>query len=141
MKFKNERQKLIKELIQNNKVKTQTELVAALQSDGFEVTQATVSRDIKEMGLVRDNLGYKSSEEKALEEVFQWVKSLNSSGNIVIVLSEAGSAQTIALAIDKANIDGVIGSVAGDDTIFLATQESKTKKVFNKLNDLKERTA
>lgn len=139
MKSKEERQNLIKELVESNKVKTQTGLVKSLQKKGFKVTQATVSRDIKEMGLVRDSFGYKSAEEKQLEDVFRWVKEIKLSGNLAIILTNPGAAQTVALSIDKADIEGIIGSVAGDDTIFLALEQPEAKKIIKQLESLKER--
>lgn len=140
MKDKSERQKLIKKLIEQENVKTQEELVNQLKEKGYNVTQATVSRDVNEMGLVRDETGYKSAEEKALEDVFHWVNDVKKTGsNLIVVLTEPGTAQTVALAVDKAKINGIIGSVAGDDTIFLAVDEERSDKVMGLLEGLKER--
>lgn len=140
MKNKTGRQEIIKYLIEIGKVKTQEQLVNALKKKGFDVTQATVSRDVKEMGLVRDSSGYKSAEEKALEDVFRWVKEIKQTDNLIVVLTGPGTAQTVALALDRANIKGVIGSIAGDDTIFLAIEVERADKIMGLLMNLKDRT-
>jgi transcriptional regulator of arginine metabolism len=140
MSDKAERHELIKKLIEEENVKTQEELVKRLKENGFKVTQATVSRDVNEIGLVRDDSGYKSAEEKALEDVFRWVNDIKKTGsNLIVTLTEPGTAQTVALAIDKANINGIIGSVAGDDTIFLAVEEDRAQNIMGLLENLKDR--
>lgn len=129
--MKAKRQSKILELIKNQSVETQSELLELLRSDGFNVTQATVSRDIKEMRLIKvlDGDGsYKyacesisSGEESSHLYLFQTsVLSIEYSHNLVVIKTDAGMAQAVCAALDSTKRAGVLGSIAGDDTIFVA---------------------
>ena len=74
-----------------------------------------------------------------MEEVFRWVKDIKLTGNIIVVLTAPGTAQTVALALDGVKIMGVVGSIAGDDTIFLAIEENRADKIMGLLKNLKSR--
>ena len=126
------RQAAIKEIITANIIETQTELTTALQKAGFNVTQATVSRDIKEMMLVKvpDNLGnyrysFPAEHEKILtpdrvEYTFRSsITSITSSENIIVIHTLPGTAQAVGYALDCLNWPQVLGTVGGDDTIFV----------------------
>lgn len=119
-------------------VRTQDELAEALRSEGIDVTQATVSRDIKEMMLVKVPTGdgsyrYAFPAEHnitvsvaRLEKTFQdSVLSVNSSGNIIVLRTLPGTAQAVAYVLDNIRWPEIIGSVAGDDTIFLVVKPEK----------------
>ena len=119
-------------------IRTQDELAQALRSEGIDVTQATVSRDIKEMMLVKVPTGdgghryaYPSDHNVTvslarLEKTFQdSVLSVNSSGNIVVLKTLPGTAQAVAYVLDNVRWPEIIGTVAGDDTIFLVVKPEK----------------
>ena len=116
---------------------TQQEIVAALVAEGHEVTQATVSRDLQEIGAVKVRAG-RSLEYRLPDEVPRTTGSelmarnlrrtlqdfaidIRPASNLVIVVTAPGHASAVARAIDIAGIDEVVGTVAGDDTIFVAT--------------------
>lgn len=120
----------IKEIIENQIIQTQEDLAESLKDKGIEVTQATVSRDIKELMLIKVPTGdggyrYAFPPEKSvvfnharLERAFQdAVLSVDSSLNLIIFRTLPGMAQAVAYAIDSAKWPEVLGTVAGDDTI------------------------
>ncbi|MBQ1302200.1 MAG: arginine repressor [Firmicutes bacterium] len=126
------RQAKILELISANDIETQDELAKMLVLNGFKVTQATVSRDIKELKLVKV-LGpegkYKYatgqatdplSSERYMNLIRDMVLSAASAENLVVVKTMSGCAAACAEAIDSLELDGVVGTIAGDNTIFLA---------------------
>lgn len=126
----------IREIIQNQVIETQEELAEALLREGIEVTQATISRDIKEMMLIKvpdDNGRYRyavSPEEAALlaksryAPLFQGaVTNINYSGNLLVIQTMPGAAQAVAFVLDNTVIDAVIGTIAGDDTILVVLAE------------------
>jgi len=140
-KTKENRHNLIRDYIKGSKVRSQEELVSHLQKKGFAVTQATVSRDIAELGLVKSGAGfYALAEDEELNNIFQsLVKTVKYSGNIVVINTMPAAAQTVARYIDKAAVSGIMGSVAGDDTIFVLIAESVSNKaIVKKFQELKE---
>jgi transcriptional regulator of arginine metabolism len=130
--MKNKRQNKILEIISGNDIETQEELVQALLDQGVKVTQATISRDIRELKLVKIQSGsgsYKYSVAKKPEQkdidimmrIFgDTVVSVDHAGNLVIVKTLSGSANAAAEVVDSLNMDGILGSIAGDNTIFIA---------------------
>ena len=119
---------LIRELVRGGQIKKQDELVDLLRKQGEEVTQATVSRDIAEMKLQKDaETGCYVLPEDAF--VRRMVKELVSevvpAQNLVVVMSSSGAAQGVAAALDGADIEGIIGSIAGDDTIMLVVADNE----------------
>jgi len=148
--MKARRQKKIQELITNEMIKTQDELALRLTQEGFRVTQATISRDIKEMGLVKipgikdeyryaipsdqPSFGYQDRLKRMVKEV---VLTFDSSENIVVVKTMPGNAQALALLLDNAGWPEVIGTVAGDDTIFLLVKPKKlVKDVLHRFSEM-----
>jgi transcriptional regulator of arginine metabolism len=135
--MKSRRHFAIREIISNERISTQEELCEMLRRKGYDITQATVSRDIKELNLIKipDQIGYRyalpdthnpRSSHLRMKRVFQdSVVSSDFSGNIVVVKTLPGAAQSIASLIDSLDNPKILGSVAGDDTIFLVvrTQE------------------
>lgn len=141
------RQSKIFELIKNNSIETQSELLEMLQREGYNVTQATVSRDIKEMRLIKvlDSDGsYKYASEKVLaadEESNAYlfstaVTSVEYSHILVVIKTRSGMAQAVCAALDSTHRAGVMGSIAGDDTIFVATRTDSAAAVL--VSDLKK---
>lgn len=147
--MKKGRHSKIIELIQDNEISTQDELLLALRSSGYNVTQATVSRDIKELQLVKILSGsgkycYAVSSVKqvdvksSLEPLFSTsVLSVDFAQNLVVIKTVAGMAQAVCTSIDAAEFDEVVGSIAGDDTIFLAVKSyEKAVSVASRLKVL-----
>jgi transcriptional regulator of arginine metabolism len=131
---KRERQRLIASVVGRRRVGSQHELQGALRSAGCEVTQATISRDIRELGLekTRDVLGRpryllpergsRTDPRESLRAVLeQFGRSAVQAQNIVVVQSELGSAPAIARALDRIEHAKVIGTLAGDDTCLVIT--------------------
>lgn len=125
------RQNKIIELINNYEIDTQEKLVTMLRECGYEVTQATISRDIKELQLVKTLTSsgkYKytihKSQDLPVSERFvkifrETITSVNASGNIVVVKTLSGCANAAGEAIDTSNFEHIIGSLAGDNTLLL----------------------
>jgi transcriptional regulator of arginine metabolism len=130
-----ERQGAILRLVSDQKLATQSELAAALRDAGFDAVQTTVSRDIAQLGLVkvRDEEGRLvyalpgAADLNRLNELAsalrRWATDVVSSGSLAIVKTPPGYAQGLALALDAAALADVVGTVAGDDTIFVAARE------------------
>ncbi len=127
------RQLKILDIISKHDIDTQEELVAKLKSEEFNITQATISRDIKDMGIIKtlasDGRHYKyavqrtkdaNASDKYLNMFKNTVLSIRSSHNLVVLKTEVGSAGPAAELIDKLNYDEVLGVIAGDNTIFVA---------------------
>ncbi len=145
--MKTNRQAKILELIKNNSVETQSELLDLLKSDGYNVTQATVSRDIKEMRLIKVLNGdgsYKyacenvsSAEDASHLYLFQTsVTGIENAHNIVVIKTGSGMAQAVCAALDSTIRAGVMGSIAGDDTIFVVLRTDAA--ATNLVSDLKK---
>jgi transcriptional regulator of arginine metabolism len=114
---KEDRQRAILDLVRGRPVQTQQELARALAERGFKATQATVSRDIQELGLVRTGAGYRASE--PLSVISELVLSVTQVEFMVVVRTPPGTANVVARAIDESDMEGVAGTVAGDDTIIV----------------------
>ncbi|MFP4200243.1 MAG: arginine repressor [Bacillota bacterium] len=136
--MKTRRQMRILGIINERPIKTQQELVEALRDDGMDVTQATVSRDIKELGLVKvpaEDGGYQyreSSQFSRSEINRQLVRTLetsvvgmDSSGTILVVNTLPATAQTVAEAIDALNWNDVIGTLAGERIVFVVVKPAE----------------
>ncbi|HHV16097.1 MAG TPA: arginine repressor [Gelria sp.] len=128
------------DIISSQRVSTQEELCEILKNIGYDVTQATVSRDIKELQLIKisDNEGYyyalpdnspiQNSRERMHRLFKDSVISIDYSENIVVIKTLPGAAQSIALLIDTAELENVLGTVAGDDTIMVVVKPLKAVK-------------
>lgn len=126
----------ILEIIMNRDIETQEELTQALKKSNMNVTQATVSRDIKELRLIKQmsrtgRYKYASlaSQDAMLTDRLvrlfkESIVSLDHAGNIVVLRTIPAAAQAAASAIDAANFDEVVGTIAGDDTIFVVVREA-----------------
>lgn len=143
------RQNKILELISIHEVDTQENLAALLKDSGYNVTQATVSRDIKELQLVKvlSSTGkYKYASNKSADmpvsdrftKIFrETITGIDSSGNIVVVKTLSGCANAAAEAIDNCGIPHLVGSIAGDNTIFLLVDsESNVEETKNKFQEM-----
>lgn len=123
-----ERLSAIRQIVRNTKVRTQAELGQLVAEAGFECTQATISRDIADLGLEKRarTKCYALPEEAQFE---RFVVSVASAANMIVIKTLEGTAQALAAVIDNADMAGVLGSVAGDDTIMMvaATPEIATE--------------
>lgn len=130
---KNERQESILRLIRSKDISTQEELVSELIDQGLLITQATVSRDIKDLGIIKVTSASGSSKYSVLDRtgdaapgrllyVFsQSLISCQCAMHLVVIKTLPGMAQAAASALDSIHLQGIIGSIAGDDTVFVAT--------------------
>lgn len=130
MKKRQARQEVIRRLVRENAVRTQRTLVELLRAEGFECTQATVSRDITEMGLKKLPEGvYVLAEDLHLQRmVSDLVVNVRSTGNLVLIKAQAGTAPGVAAALDNAELDGILGSVSGDDTILVVVEDGRAAR-------------
>ena len=146
--LKRARQQAIADVVRDRRLRTQRELVAALKDKGFSVTQATVSRDITEMGLVKVRIegalvyALPSAEEAVELGGEQRLRQLLSdlpidvreSGSLLVIRAVPGTAHAIAAALDRAHWTDVLGTIAGDDTLFVAcADESALARVRKRL--------
>ncbi len=147
--MKKERQARILELIAKHPIETQEDLQFRLQSLGFDVTQATVSRDIKELRIVKmldsngvyryatSNTGNKSANVKHREIFSHSCISVVYAMNDVVIKCHAGMAQGACACLDLMNCKNVLGTLAGDDTIFVITKsEADAKELTDMLSEL-----
>lgn len=145
MKFK--RHNKIIEIVSSYDIETQDELISKLRDSGFDVTQATVSRDIKELGLVKvssKNNKYRyavpsmSTQEsmrisaKYRNIIRETIIRVDCAGNLVVLKTYSGMAQAAAAAIDGMDWDDVVGSIAGDDTILVVMRNSENADEFTR---------
>ena len=144
------RQLKILEIIAKYDIDTQEDLVAKLRQEGFNVTQATVSRDVKDMNIIKvlspDGRHYKyvaqqvqdNSATDKFHSMFKGVVlSVSYGENIIVIKTESGSAAMAAALLDKLNFDGILGVIAGDDTIFVAVDtKENTPNIASKINQL-----
>lgn len=123
VKRRNSRQDAIRDIVRGKSIRTQRELVEELQGMGYKCTQATVSRDISDMGLRKLSEGiYVLAEDLHLQRmVSEFVISVVRAGNLLVVKSRPGTAPGVAAAIDAAALHEVCGSVAGNDTVLVVT--------------------
>lgn len=145
---KAERQRLIQTVVQQRDVATQRELVSALSALGCEVTQATVSRDIRELDLqkVRTHLGRakyvlssrerpKDPEQSARHVMHDFARSIAVSQQLVVVRCEIGTANTVARQIDNLNHGDIIGTLAGDDTFLVIVADNQAAEGMKRYLD------
>lgn len=141
--MKKKRHELILQLIQEHEITTQDELLNLLQQNGFHVTQATVSRDIKELQLVKSPTkngptkytamhrdSKNNSEKKLYYLLSQSVISVDFAGNMIAVKCDAGTANAAGAAIDSMHLLEVVGTLAGDDTVFVLCRSEQAAKQF-----------
>ena len=135
---KHRRQHLLTRILAENAVSSQDQLVELLGHEGIAATQATVSRDLEEIGAVKvrvpgvEGLVYAVPElprdqiaplDHLRRVLGEWVVDMAASGNLVVLRTPPGSAHVVASALDRAGLDGAIGTVAGDDTVLVVAAE------------------
>ena len=136
---RNGRQEAIKWIVRNKAIRTQRELVAELRAQDYNCTQATVSRDIADMGLRKLSEGiYVLAEDLHLQRMFaEFVVSVAYANNLVVIRTQVGTAPGVAAAVDAAELIDVMGSIAGNDTVLVICDTSdnarQTCEMLNKL--------
>ncbi len=137
-----ERQDTIRALVRRERIRTQSELVSYLREHGFEVTQATISRDIADLGLEKDANGiYMLPEDYRLRSIAaSSVRETRRAQNQVLLLCDPGTASSVAAALDASQTQGVLGSIAGDDTILvICADDAQGERFQNDVNQLLEK--
>ncbi|HEX9380427.1 MAG TPA: hypothetical protein VF891_02930 [Gaiellaceae bacterium] len=142
---KAERQRLIESVVSRKRVGTQFELLDSLADAGCVVTQATISRDIRELGLEKthDPLGRpryvlphvvrRSDPREVLDAILgQFGRKVTPAGNIVVVQSELGSAPAIARALDQLGHERIVGTLAGDDTVLVVAASERDARALGR---------
>jgi transcriptional regulator of arginine metabolism len=130
------RRKALAELIRGEALASQVEATERLRAQGFDVTQATVSRDLDRLGAVKvrrggavayalpDQLGDQDWAGARLGRIFaEWVESVEAAGNLLVLRTPPGSAHLVGLALDQAKLEEVAGTISGDDTLFVALRD------------------
>lgn len=149
--MKTKRQSRILELIRNNDIETQEELQSYLEREGFVVTQATVSRDIRDMKLTKIStsggrqkyIALNEASEDLSEKYVRVLKdgyvSMDMAQNILVIKTVSGMAGAVCASIDAMNIHEIVGSIAGDDTIMCAIRTTEdTVQIMKKLRKIIE---
>lgn len=145
--MKTNRQSIITDIIKNNEIETQEELSSELARKGIKVTQATISRDIKDLRLTKIlspngryiysivETNHKKHDERFLRIFSESIVSMEYANNIIVIKTLPGSANAATEAIDNLKINEILGTVAGDNTILVITRSNQ--EVENVLNKLK----
>jgi transcriptional regulator of arginine metabolism len=129
-----ERREAIRELLSSGPAETQQSVVAALQSQGFDATQSSVSRDLRELGAIKTASGYElgtstTSSDDEVAQVADLLRSMNPAGpNLLVIKTAIGAAQRVALALDRSDWPEIVGNVGGDDTVFVATTSAAAQR-------------
>ena len=145
--MKNNRQKQILALIEENEITTQEELIEKLRESGYNVTQATVSRDIKQLKLIKiqsDNDTYKYAQSgaetgpainaKYVNILAETVTDVDYAGHLIVVKTYNGMAMAAGAAFDSMRWNGILGTIAGDDTVFIAVRtESYAREISERI--------
>ena len=129
------RQAQILKLIRSQPIRTQEDLSAALGKVGIDVTQVTLSRDMRELGLVKGSQGYQETAQAApaapeSANALKWaaaeyIKEIRTAQNLVIIRTVRGTAAPVADALDQKNWPEVVGTIAGEDTVFVAAIDTR----------------
>ena len=149
--MKRQRHEVVVDLINKYDIETQEELAAYLKEEGFEVTQATVSRDIRELKLSKIATGNGKQKyiilknddshlgDKYIRVLRDGFVSMNMAQNILVIKTVLGMALAVAAALDAMKFPEIVGCIAGDDTIMAAIKSTdETKVVIDKINEILE---
>jgi transcriptional regulator of arginine metabolism len=139
-----ERRGAIVKILRHGVVRKQTELVGLLRKEGYDVTQSSISRDLRDLGVLKASGRYALPPDEItrangdFDTLSQFVRQIRTAGPCVtVVRTTIGAAQSVAVAIDKAQWPEVVGTISGDDTIFIATErQSAQSKVIDRLRSL-----
>ncbi|GIU77658.1 MAG: arginine repressor [Bryobacteraceae bacterium] len=133
---KNYRQGQILKLIRSRRINTQEELAQELRSQGIEVTQVTLSRDLREMGIVKTADGYREilpdpTGPSLAQVMAEYLLDVRLAQHLVILKTSTGSANSLAVALDQEDWPEIAGTVAGDDTVFVACWDNQRAKTVH----------
>jgi transcriptional regulator of arginine metabolism len=129
-----QRRAAIRDLLLQGPAETQASLVNALQDLGHIATQSSVSRDLREIGAIKTTRGYElpaasSSGDEQVAAVADLLRSITPAGsNLLVIHTGVGAAQRVGLALDRCGWPGMVGTIAGDDTVFVATESAHAQK-------------
>ena len=129
-----ERRNTILRHLRAGAVRRQSDLVGLLKEDGFDVTQSSVSRDMRDLGVLKSGGRYLAPGEEAtpapgsFAAIARFVRDIRTAGaSITVIRTSTGAAGSVAVAIDRAGWPEIVGSIQGDDTIFIATQDGQAQ--------------
>lgn len=125
---KNERQKKIIELISTASISTQEELTALLEKAGVFVNQSSVSRDLDELGIIKAFGHYTLPEKRSETNIFGLTGLETAGDNLIVAKCPLGLASAACVKLDEAQIPEIVGTIAGEDTIFIAVKDKKDQK-------------
>ena len=131
----NERRQAIARLLAERVVNRQAELVELLRAEGYPATQSSVSRDLRDLGAAKLKNGYslpkpaELGDEGSLQVVADLVRDIRPAGaNLLVIITAVGAAQRVAVTLDRIGWPEVVGTVSGDDTIFVATEDGRDQR-------------
>ena len=135
------RRKAIAQLLERNTIVRQKELVQLLRDEGFHATQSSVSRDLKDLGAAKLNSGYSLPErhnadnEQHLREISEFIRDIRVAGpNLLVITTAIGAAQRVCVTLDRTDWPEIVGTLSGDDTIFIATSgASQLRRLSSRL--------
>ncbi|HEX2804333.1 MAG TPA: hypothetical protein VHN55_10205 [Sphingomicrobium sp.] len=147
-----QRQRAIVDLLRENSPLTHEDISARLTSAGHQVSRATVSQDLEQIGAVKmkrgPHLGYALPDQVSerdrsgtrLQRIFgEWVQSIDTAANLIVVRTPPGSAGLVCLALDQAKLPEIVGTIAGDDTLFVAVRSGlPTEPLVQRLREFVE---
>jgi transcriptional regulator of arginine metabolism len=128
-----QRREAICTLLQRGPVATQRSLVDALRAQRFEATQSSVSRDLRTIGAIKTARGYELPESsdriEVLSEAAEFLRGVRPAGaNLLVLQTAIGAAQRVALSLDRSDWSEIVGCIAGDDTVFVATASAQEQR-------------
>ena len=142
-------QGMIRSFVRLNPPRNQSEMIRRLRTAGVAVTQSTLSRDLRDLGLVKGSSGYReagdgdagagaSAQRASMERMMRnYLTSVAQAGNLVVLKTSPGLAHALGVALDKAALEEVVGTVAGDDTLFAAAPDpSRARALERRLRGL-----
>ena len=128
-----DRLQLLHEIVSATSVKRQDQLVRLLRKNGFEVTQASVSRDLEELGIAKEAGVYRSPSQVPRRTAFGVVSFQPAGDNMIVAKCGSGLASALAVRLDAIHLDGIVGTLAGDDTVFIAVTGQNMHSSINKI--------
>ena len=131
---RDDRRQRILAMLEHDRVKSQAELQEQLADAGYEVNQATLSRDLRRLGVMKGKDGYElpsvplspgNAHQSLWHAVHTWLVGATQAQNLVVLRTPAGGAQALGLAIDRAELPGLVGTIAGDDTVLAVCKNAQ----------------
>ncbi len=130
-----DRRRVLVKLLTGNQIVRQSELVELLRREGFNATQSSISRDLRDLGVSKSKSGYQlpspanQDQERELKLLAEYIRAIRAAGpNLIVIATAAGAAQRVALTLDRTQWPDIVGTLSGDDTIFIATAASAPQR-------------